>query len=69
MHIMYYELKQQVQGLIRRFQHVVEDRIAHPEAYKPEQYFQPAWSGDGFTNTEWAQQHGDGKTYTAKATR
>lgn len=41
------------QGLIRRFQPVIEDRIAGgPEKYNTEKdkYFQKAWSGEPFKN-------------------
>jgi len=52
-----------VQGLIRRFSHVIDDRLANPSSYDPNKYFQSSWSGDGFTNGEWAQKHGGGKVY------
>ena len=52
-----------VQGLIRRFKHVIEDRLEHPENYKPETYFQHAWSGQEFDNKKWVLAHGDGKIY------
>jgi hypothetical protein len=51
------------QGLIRRFKHVMEERLAHPEKYDPEQYFQRAWSGESFVNEKWAAAHGDGKIW------
>ncbi|KAG5186288.1 hypothetical protein JKP88DRAFT_214640 [Tribonema minus] len=54
-----------VQGLIRRFQHVVEDRIDNADTFDPAQYFQHAWSGQPFTNADWTKAHGDGKTYLA----
>ncbi len=56
-----------VQGLIRRFKHVMEDRIENPEVYAAEKqkYFQKAWSGREFKNFKWADQHGDGKVYSA----
>lgn len=41
------------QGLIRRFQPVIEERIASgPEQYQAEKdkYFQGAWSGQPFMN-------------------
>lgn len=41
------------QGLIRRFQPVIEERIAGgPEQYQSEKdkYFQEAWSGEPFKN-------------------
>lgn len=57
-----------VQGLIRRFKHVMEDRLLHPESYHADvatgRYYQPAWSGEKFKNHSWADQHGDGKNYT-----
>eukprot|EP00903_Cladosiphon_okamuranus_P014797 g13707.t1 len=55
-----------VQGLIRRFQPVIEERIAGgPEVYQAEKdkYFQEAWSGEPFKNQAWVDQHGDGKAY------
>lgn len=52
-----------VQGLIRRFRHVIEDRIQHPENYNPETYFQRSWSGAPFANKQWVDQHGDGRAY------
>ncbi|CAM9704162.1 unnamed protein product [Chrysoparadoxa australica] len=51
-----------VQGLIRRFQHVMEDRIEHPEKYKKEDFLQTAWSGEG-SNKEWSTKFGHGKVY------
>lgn len=55
-----------VQGLIRRFKHVMEDRLQNPDKYRSEKdkYFQKAWSGGEFKNLKWADQHGDGKNYT-----
>jgi NADH dehydrogenase (ubiquinone) flavoprotein 1 len=52
-----------VQGLIRRFKHVMEDRLDNPEAYqqKKMEYYQRAWSGKEFENQDWAKLHGDGK--------
>jgi NADH dehydrogenase (ubiquinone) flavoprotein 1 len=54
-----------VQGLIRRFKHVMEDRVDNPEKYQleKEKYFQKSWSGEPFKNDQWTKQHGDGKTY------
>lgn len=52
-----------VQGLIRRFKHVIEDRIENPSAFDPEKYFQKSWSGVENTNHEWAKKHGKGKVY------
>lgn len=56
-----------VQGLIRRFSHVIEDRIAHPDKYaqQKEMYFQKAWSGSPFANKGWVDQHGDGRAYSS----
>jgi NADH:ubiquinone oxidoreductase subunit F (NADH-binding) len=42
-----------VQGLIRHFQPVIEERIQHPEKYDPQTYFQRAWSGKPFDNKQW----------------
>ncbi len=57
-----------VQGLIRRFKHVMEDRIENAEVYaaEKEKYFQKAWSGKEFKNFKWADQHGDGKVYSMR---
>jgi NADH dehydrogenase (ubiquinone) flavoprotein 1 len=52
-----------VQGLIRRFKHVLEERLEKPESYDPEKYFQKAWSGAPFKNAGWVDQHGDGRAY------
>ncbi|CAE7553583.1 ndufv1 [Symbiodinium microadriaticum] len=54
-----------VQGLIRRFQHVIDERIADPSAYHAEDYLQKSWSGKSFSNNEWTQKHGGGKVYYA----
>lgn len=54
-----------VQGLIRRFKHVMEERLDNPEKFRAERdkYFQKSWSGKPFANKEWAEKHGDGKIY------
>ena len=54
-----------VQGLIRRFQHVMEDRIENPQNYDKEKYFQKSWSGVPITDEakKWVDQHGDGRAY------
>lgn len=52
-----------VQGLIRRFKHVIDDRLENKASYDPHKYFQSSWSGNGFTNGEWAKKHGAGKVY------
>lgn len=52
-----------VQGLIRRFKHVVEDRLTNPDDYTAEKYFQKAWSGEAFANKKWVDQFGDGRAY------
>jgi NADH dehydrogenase (ubiquinone) flavoprotein 1 len=51
-----------VQGLIRRFSHVIEDRIANPENFSEEKYFQKSYSGE-FSNADWVKKHGDGRAY------
>ena len=40
-----------VQGLIRRFQPVIEERIANPEGFDFEAHFQHAWSGEAASPT------------------
>jgi NADH dehydrogenase (ubiquinone) flavoprotein 1 len=57
-----------VQGLMRRFKHVMEERLEYPEKYQQEKekYFQKAWSGGKFANVDWAKQHGDGKIFIPK---
>lgn len=57
-----------VQGLIRRFKHVMEERLDNPEKYQleKEKYFQRSWSGKPFNNLDWATKHGDGKIYIPK---
>jgi|TARA_B110000908_G_C9941019_1_gene308276 hypothetical protein len=47
-----------VQGVIRRFSHVMEDRIDNKEAYDPQDYFQPPFSGDEVTaaQSQWVKQ-------------
>lgn len=54
-----------VQGLIRRFKHVMEERLTNPEKYhaEKEKYFQHAWSGKSFANKSWSEMHGDGKAW------
>jgi NADH dehydrogenase (ubiquinone) flavoprotein 1 len=39
-----------VQGLIRHFQPVIEERISNSAGYDPEKYFQASWSGAAVTN-------------------
>lgn len=55
-----------VQGLIRRFKHVMEERLDNPEKFlaEREKYYQEAWSGSDFQNLKWADQFGDGKNFT-----
>lgn len=57
-----------VQGLIRRFKHVMEERLTNPDKYlqEREKYFQRSWSGSKFANADWAKAHGDGKTFQIK---
>jgi NADH-ubiquinone oxidoreductase-F iron-sulfur binding region len=57
----------QVQGLIRRFQHVVEERLEKGDSFDHAKHFQKAWSGEPFTNDQWTKSHGDGKTYASAA--
>ena len=52
-----------VQGLIRRFQHDIEARIADPKGYDHGARFQHAWSGEQFKNAAWAKEFGDKLTY------
>mmetsp|Transcript_23843 Transcript_23843/g.28670 ORF Transcript_23843/g.28670 Transcript_23843/m.28670 type:complete len:94 (+) Transcript_23843:3-284(+) len=49
-----------VQGLIRRFKNVMEERINDPTAFDHQAAFQKAWSGKPFNNHEWTQQYGAG---------
>jgi NADH dehydrogenase (ubiquinone) flavoprotein 1 len=55
-----------VQGLIRRFKHVLEDRIKHPELFDASKHFQSSWSGEKFSNQQWASTHGSNRTYVQK---
>lgn len=50
-----------VQGLIRRFKDVMEDRIANPDKFDPNAHFQKSWSGVPFDNKNWVEQHGGDK--------
>jgi NADH dehydrogenase (ubiquinone) flavoprotein 1 len=50
-----------VQGLIRRFQPVIEERIADPQGFDFEAHFQHAWSGETFANADWTKEFGGGK--------
>ena len=43
-----------VQGLIRRFQPVIEERIANPQGFDFEAHFQHAWSGE-VANADWTE--------------
>jgi len=47
-----------VQGLIRHYQHVIEDRIRRKGDWESEkhQYFQKSWSGEEFANHAWVQE-------------
>jgi len=45
-----------VQGLIRHYQDVIEDRIDNPEAFDASKYFQKSWTGAPFKNEKWVQQ-------------
>jgi len=44
-----------VQGLIRHFQPVIEERLTNPAGYDASKYFQRAWSGAAFKNDGWVQ--------------
>lgn len=46
-----------VQGLIRHWSHLLEDRIENPSAYNADDYFQKCWSGDEFSNDDWVKQY------------
>lgn len=56
-----------VQGLIKRFKYVLEDRLTNPSDYNPEKYFQKSWSGDTFANKDWSLKYGDNKSYFQKS--
>ena len=56
-----------VQGLIKRFKYVLEDRLTHPENYDASKYFQKSWSGDEFSNKDWSVKYGDNKSYFQKS--
>lgn len=43
-----------VQGLIRHFQPVIEDRLANPGAYSPDKYFQKSFSGSPLSSEQQA---------------
>ena len=44
-----------MQGAIRRFQPVIEERIANPQGFDFEAHFQHAWSGEAFANADWTK--------------
>jgi NADH dehydrogenase (ubiquinone) flavoprotein 1 len=55
-----------VQGLIRRFKHVIEERVEMGEeewTKNAHKYYQRSWSGMPFQNADWAKKHGEGKTF------
>jgi NADH dehydrogenase (ubiquinone) flavoprotein 1 len=52
-----------VQGLIRRFQPVIEERIRDPAGFDFEAHFQHAWSGETFANADWVKEYGGGKDF------
>jgi NADH dehydrogenase (ubiquinone) flavoprotein 1 len=56
-----------VQGLIRRFKHVIDERLETHGNFDSSKYFQSSWSGKQFTNAEWARQYGGGKVYAGRA--
>jgi NADH dehydrogenase (ubiquinone) flavoprotein 1 len=45
-----------VQGLIRHFQPVMEDRIQNPDKFDPAKHYQRAWAGADFANAKWVSQ-------------
>jgi len=47
-----------VQGLVKEFQDVMEDRIENAHTYNPDDWFQKSWSGipDGHDNTKWVEE-------------
>ena len=57
------KISPKLQGLIRRFKHVLEERIENPQSYDASKYFQKSWSGSPFANKGWVDQHGDGRVY------
>lgn len=52
-----------LQGLIRKFKHVVDDRIENADKYDAAKYLQKSWTGKPFANKDWVLKHGDGKAY------
>ena len=44
-----------VQGLIRHFQPVMEDRIRNSASYDPAKWFQRSWTGAPFKNGAWVE--------------
>eukprot|EP00940_MAST-03C_sp_MAST-3C-sp2_P002854 g2854.t1 len=46
-----------VQGLIKEFQPLMEDRIENADKYNPDDWFQKSWSGDAgdHDNSEWVE--------------
>jgi len=55
-----------IQGLIRRFKHVIEDRIQNSATFDASKHYQKAWSGKPFTNEKWAEANGDGRIFLKK---
>merc|ERR1712003_581776 len=52
-----------VQGLVRHFKKDIENRIDHTDQFDFDKAFQKSWSGDPFSNQQWTNEHGAGKTY------
>lgn len=44
-----------VQGLIRHFQPVMEERIRNSASYDPAKWFQRSWTGAPFKNGAWVE--------------
>ena len=42
-----------MQGLIRHFMPLMEDRVRNFSAFKPEAHFQRSFTGGEFTNGKW----------------
>mmetsp|Transcript_34714 Transcript_34714/g.92514 ORF Transcript_34714/g.92514 Transcript_34714/m.92514 type:complete len:495 (+) Transcript_34714:108-1592(+) len=52
-----------VQGLIKQFKPEMEARLTDFDSFDPDAHFQRAWSGSEFSNKDYAEKFGDGKTY------
>eukprot|EP01041_Mallomonas_annulata_P012397 gene12397-26080_t len=52
-----------VQGLIKKFKHVIDARLEDPSSFDAEKHFQRSWSGKPFSNKDWAKTYGEGRVY------